>query len=122
MRYMLLIYGDEAAGLAMDEAQQEASMQEWFAYTMEMAEAGVMLAGDPLQESATATTVRLRGGEALTTDGPFAETKEVLGGYYVLDVPDLDAAVQWAAKCPAARDGAIELRPVQELPTDAMPG
>jgi hypothetical protein len=119
---MLLIYGDEAAGLAMDEAQQEASMQEWFAYTMEMAEAGVMLAGDPLQESATATTVRLRGGEALTTDGPFAETKEVLGGYYVLDVPDLDAAVQWAAKCPAARDGAIELRPVQELPTDAMPG
>jgi hypothetical protein len=122
MRYLLLIYGNENPPEGETEAEAEASMQEWFAYTMEMVEAGVMLGGDPLQPTTTATTVRMREGEALTTDGPFAETKEVLGGYYVLDVPDLDAAVQWAAKCPGAKEGSIELRPVMELPADAMPG
>lgn len=122
MRYMLLIYGDEAQAATMSEAEAEANMQEWFAYTMEMVEAGVMLGGDPLQEAATATTVRVRDGDAVTTDGPFADTKEVLGGYYLLEVPDLDAAVQWAAKCPGAKAGSIELRPVQELPPDMAPG
>jgi len=87
MRHMLLIYGDEAAGLAMDEAEAEASVQEWFAYTMAMAEAGVLLGGDPLQPKETATTVRAPDGEALTTDGPYTETKEVLGGYGVPERP-----------------------------------
>jgi hypothetical protein len=113
---MLLIYGKDTPPPDQTAEEAEANMQEWFAYTMEMAEAGVMLAGDPLQETTTATTVRVRDGEAITTDGPFADTKEVLGGYYILEVPDLDAAVQWAAKCPGALEGSIELRPVQELP------
>jgi hypothetical protein len=117
MRYMLLIYGDEAAAQGMAPEQEEASMQEWFAYTMAMAEAGVMLAGDPLQESTTATTVRVQDGAAVTTDGPFAETKEVLGGYYILEVPGVDEAVEWGAKCPAAiHGGSVELRPIMEIP------
>jgi hypothetical protein len=116
MRYMLLIYGDPAAVADMTPEEGEAEMQKWFTYSAEMAEAGVMLGGDPLEDVTTATSVQVRDGQTLTTDGPFAETKEILGGYYMLDVPDLDAAVTWAAKCPGAVHGTIELRPVQELP------
>jgi hypothetical protein len=116
MRYMLLIYGDAPEPGSMTPEEEEASMQEWFAYTTEMAEAGVMLGGDPLQLSDTATCVQVRDGQTLTTDGPFAETKEALGGYYIMEVPDVDAAVAWGAKCPGARFGTIELRPIQELP------
>jgi hypothetical protein len=115
MQYMLLIYGDENGGSDRSEADQQATMQEWFDYTNELRGAGVMKAGDALQGTATATSVRDKGGEPLVTDGPFAETKEQLGGYYLLDVADLDEAIRWAHKCPGARSGTIELRPVMEF-------
>jgi hypothetical protein len=116
MRYMLLIYGDETAGADVSPQEQEARMGEWFQYTQEMRDAGVMQAGDALQPTATATTVSApNGGEPLVTDGPFAETREQLGGFYMLDVTDLDEAIKWAQKCPGARTGRIELRPVMEF-------
>jgi hypothetical protein len=113
---MLLIYGDESGRGNLGEAEQEAEMAKWFGYTEEMRSAGVMSAGDALQPTATATSVRDKDGEAMVTDGPFAETREQLGGYYLLDVPDLDEAIKWAHKCPGARYGTIELRPVMEFP------
>ena len=92
-------------------------MQRWFDYTEEMRSAGVTSAGEALQPTATATSVRSGGdgGEPLVTDGPFAETKEQLGGYYVLDVPDLDEAIKWASKCPGVAYGTVELRPIMEF-------
>jgi hypothetical protein len=116
MRYMLLIYGDENAYANVSEADQQAQLAKWFAYTEEMRNAGVSQQGDALQPTATATTVRDNDGEPLVMDGPFAETKEQLGGYYLLDVADLDEAIKWANKCPAAPTGTIELRPIQEFP------
>ena len=116
MRYMLLIYGDESAYSNVSEADQEAEMAKWFSYTEEMRNAGVSTAGDALQPTATATSVRDNGGEPLVSDGPFAETKEQLGGYYLLEVADLDEAIKWAHKCPGARSGTIELRPIMEFP------
>ena len=86
-----------------------AIMPQWFAYTEEMATAGVLVGGEPLQERDTATTVRVREGNTTTTDGPFAETKEVLGGYYLIDVENLDDALAWAAKCPLAPWGSVEV-------------
>ena len=109
-QYMLLIYGPADRDLSPEELQAE--MPKWFAYTQELRDAGVMVAGDALQSADTATTVRVRGGETLLTDGPFAETKELLGGYYLLDVPDLDAALGWAAKIPSVGYGSIEVRPL----------
>jgi hypothetical protein len=114
---MLLIYGDENAYADVSEADRDAEMAKWFSYTEEMRNAGVSQAGDALQPTGTATTVRNNGGdEPLVTDGPFAETKEQLGGYYMLDVANLDEAIKWAHKCPGARTGTIELRPVMEFP------
>jgi hypothetical protein len=107
---MLLIYGDPSE--APPEAQSEEQMQRWFTYTQEMQDAGVMKAGDALEMPDTATTVRVRDGETLLTDGPFAETKEILGGYYVIDVPDLDAAIAWAERMPNIAYGSVEVRPV----------
>lgn len=115
MRYMLLLYSTADAGPAPDSEEFAAEMNEWFAITDAMGEAGVLLGGEALQPHDTATTVRVRDGEVLTTDGPFAETKEVLGGYYVLDVPDLDAAREWAAKIPSVPYGSVEIRPVMEI-------
>ncbi len=116
MNYMLLIYTAEDLPQGTPEEQQ-AGMQRWFAYTQDLQAAGVHLAGEPLQGSETATTVRVRNDEALTTDGPFAETKEVLAGFYMIDVPHLDDALKWAAKCPAAEYGSMEVRPLMALPT-----
>ena len=115
MRYLLLIYGDENAGAGTSEADQQARLKEWFDYTEELSTAGVMQGGEALQPTATATTVRDDGGKPLVTDGPFAETREQLGGYYLLDVPNLDEAIRWAHKCPGARTGTIELRPIMEF-------
>jgi hypothetical protein len=86
--------------------------QEYGAYTQDLIKAGVMKGGSELKPVATATTVRIRGGKVLTTDGPFAETKEQLGGYYLIDVPNLDEAVKWGSKCPGAKTGSIEVRPL----------
>ena len=87
-------------------------MQGYGAFTQEVKEKGLMVAGDPLEKSTTATTVRVRGGSTETTDGPYAETKEQLGGYYILDCKDLDEAIECAAKIPSAAFGSIEIRPI----------
>jgi hypothetical protein len=112
MYYLVLIYGDEKkwADLPPDEAQRE--YEAYGAYTQELTAAGVARGGAALAPVATATTVRVKGGKATTTDGPFAETKEQLGGYYLIEVPDLDAALKWAGKCPGARHGSVEVRPI----------
>jgi hypothetical protein len=117
-KYMLLIYGPTAGGPSREE--MEAEMPRWFSYTQALADDGVMVAGDPLHGHDSATTVRVRDGETLVTDGPFAETKELLGGYYIIDVPDLDAALRWAARMPNIAYGSVEVRPVMEIPTAAQ--
>jgi hypothetical protein len=111
-QYMLLIYDDEKVWQGFSEEDRNAIMGEYFAYTDELRQAGAFVAADALQPIGTATTVRVRDGDQLLTDGPFAETKEQLGGYYIVDVESLDEAVQWAAKIPSARYGSIEVRPV----------
>jgi hypothetical protein len=115
MRYMLLIYADESRYANVTEAEQEADMQAWFAYDAAIKESASS-AGDALQPVATATSVREENGRPLVTDGPFAETKEQLGGYYLLDVADLDEAISWAQKCPGVKYGTIEVRPIMEFP------
>lgn len=116
MKYMLLIYGPPDAVPAEGTPEAEAEMGQWFAFDREVRESGAWLGGDALYPAAAATTVRVRGGERALTDGPFAETKEVLGGYYIIDVPDLDAAVEWAAKLPNVGRGSVEIRPLVEFP------
>jgi len=110
MEYLLLIYGDPTEAPA--EARSDEHMQRWFTYTQDLENAGVMKGGNALQFPETATTVRVRNDETLLTDGPFAETKEILGGYYLIDVADLDAALAWAAKMPNITYGSVEVRPV----------
>lgn len=116
MRYMLLLFSAEDAGPQPTDPNFEEHMQEWFAFTAELEAAGAMHSGEALEPAATSTTVQVRDGKMLTTDGPFAEAKEVLGGYYVIDVADLDEARRWAAKVPSAPFGTVEIRPVMELP------
>jgi len=115
MQYALLLYSSPDAG-PQSEDDMMAEMPKWFAYTEEITQAGAMKGGEALQMPDTATTVRVRDGQSVTTDGPFAETKEILGGFYLIDVPDLDAALEWAAKIPSAPYGSVEVRPVMELP------
>ena len=112
MQYMLLIYDDPQVWEGFSEEETNAIMGEYFAYTEELRAAGAYVAGDALQPTGSATTIRLRDGEQLVTDGPFAETKEQLGGYYLVDVESIDEAIRWAAKIPSARHGSIEVRPV----------
>ena len=119
MQYMLLIYDDESAWQRMSKEEADGLMGEYFAYTDELRERGAFVEGAPLQPTATATTVRIREGEQLVTDGPFAETKEQLGGYYLIDCDTLDEAIEWAGKVPSARLGSIEVRPVMEVPVEA---
>lgn len=116
MRYMLLLYSAADAGPAAGSPEQAAEMQEWFGYTQAMVDAGVLISGEPLHGIETATTIQVRGGETLTTDGPFAETKELLGGFYMVDVENIDDAMAWAAKCPLAPYGSVEVRPIMDLP------
>ena len=111
-QYMLLIYDDPATGPAEGSPEAQAEFQNWMAYSQAMSEAGAMQSGAALQPIATATTVRVRGGERVVSAGPFAETKELLGGYYILEAPDLDAALDWAAKAPHIEHGSVEVRPV----------
>jgi len=116
MEYMILIYADEGAWAGLDERQLKAAYGEYMTYTQELIKSGVMKGGSELKPVSTATTVRVRGGKVLTTDGPFAETKEQLGGYYLIDVPHLDDAVKWASKCPGAKHGTCEVRPLNPSP------
>lgn len=115
MRYMLLLCGEEPT-TEPAPAEMEAEMQRWYDYDAAVREAGIMVSSEALQPSPTATTIRVKGAERIVTDGPFAETQEVLGGFYVVDVPDLDTALEWAAKCPAAVNGSVEVRPVMVIP------
>ena len=115
MQYMLLIYDNEKIWPAMNEKERNALMGEYFAFTEEIKAAGKLVKGDALQSTQTATTVRVRDGKRLTTDGPFAETKEQLGGYYLVDAKDLDEAMALAAKIPSSRFGSIEVRPVMKF-------
>ena len=110
MEYLLLIYGNPAEAPA--EAQSQEAMQKWFSYTQELEASGALKGGNALQFPDTATTVRVRNDETLLTDGPFAETKELLGGFYLINARDLDEAIELAAKIPAAREGSIEVRPI----------
>ncbi len=112
MKYMLLIYGVESEWQASPEAEVEQRLAAYRAYTDAMVKAGVLVAGDRLQPVASATTVRLADGKTNVLNGPYAETREQLGGYYMIDVPDLDAALSWASRCPGAGYGTIEVRPI----------
>jgi hypothetical protein len=113
MRYLCLIYSDEAQWEAMPEAEVNAVMGEYFAFTDSIRKSGHYVAGDALKPTNTATSVRVRNGKLSTTDGPFAETKEHLGGYYLIEAKDLNDAIQVAARIPSARIGTIEVRPVE---------
>ena len=112
MQYMLLIYGPEQE---MGDGQTMPDMEPWNAYTGWLREKGIYKAGDPLAPTTAATTVRVRDGQRLTTDGPFAETKEVLGGYYLIETEDFDLALEAAARCPGALYGSLEVRPIVDM-------
>ena len=115
MKYLCLIYDDEKQIAAMPKDEGDAFMGEYFAFTEGIRESGHYVAGEALHPVETATTVRIRGGRVSTTDGPFAETKEQLGGFYLIEARDLNDAIQVAAKIPSARTGSIEVRPVVDF-------
>jgi hypothetical protein len=115
MRYLMLICSDESAMRGLAPEAGEAMTAEYFAFQEDMGSRGVLQAGERLQPTSDATTVRVRDGEVLTTDGPFAETKEQIAGYYVVDCQDLDEAIAIASKIPGARVGSIEVRPIWEM-------
>ena len=112
MLYACLIYGDESEMANATEEQINAVMGAYYKFTQDVGDADVMRAGEALHPTAMATSVRVRDGETSVTDGPFAETKEQLGGFYVLDCENLDQAVEWAAQIPTAATGTIEVRPI----------
>src|SRR6201988_2666046 len=112
MQYMLLIYNAPGDWESIPADQRQAIFEAYGTFPEELQASGKMVAGDALQPISTATSVRVRDGETLTTDGPFAETKEVLGGYYLIDVDALEEAVEWGAKLPGGQYGTVEVRPV----------
>jgi hypothetical protein len=112
VQYMLLIYGDQSSLDNRSEEERGKMYQAYGTFTQELRDSGAMIAGDALEPTQTATTVRVHDDETLTTDGPFAETKEQLGGYYLIEADSLDEAIEWAAKIPGARHGSVEVRPV----------
>ena len=116
MKYLLLIYENEKAFEAISEAEQGKIFQEYMDYTNGIKKAGNYIAGEALQPISTATTVRVKNGKTLTTDGPFAETREQLGGFYLVEAKDLDEAIKLAAGIPDARAGSIEVRPIMPTP------
>jgi hypothetical protein len=115
MRYVLLICEDENAAQASSPAEGEAMMGEYMKFGEEMTKRGVLKGGERLRPTSDATTVQVRNSEVLTSDGPFAETKEQIGGFYLVDAKDLDEAIEIAAKIPGARFGTIEVRPIWEM-------
>ena len=110
MKYMFLIYRDESAA-----TDGEAMMASYMAYTQALVGAGVLVGGDRLRPASMASTVRVSNGGTKVLDGPYADTKEQLGGYYIVDAPDLDAALKWAARCPGASHGTVEVRPIWSM-------
>jgi hypothetical protein len=112
MQYLLMLYADETAWSRMSSAEQEQGVAVYGAYTQALKEAGVWVGANRLQATNTATTVRLTDGKSQVMDGPYVDSKEQLGGYYLIEAPDLDAALHWAARCPGASHGTVEVRPV----------
>ncbi len=119
MKYLLLIYENEASFAGVSEAEQGKIFQEYMDYTGRIHKSGNYIAGEALQPISTATTVRVKDGKTLTTDGPFAETREQLGGFYMVEAKDLDEAIALAAGIPASRTGSIEVRPIMPTPPPA---
>jgi hypothetical protein len=115
MQYLLLIYGDEKAMLAAPPEMSTQMIAAYAAYTDAMKKAGVYLGGNRLKPTSTATTVRAPNGKTSVLDGPYADTKEQLGGYYMIEAADLDSALSWASKCPGAAYGAMEVRPIWSM-------
>ena len=112
MKYMLLIYSNEAAAQAASKAQTDQMIAAYGAYTEAVTKAGILAGSNRLQRTTAASTVRVANGKTQVLDGPYAETKEQLAGYYMIEVPDLDAALSWAARCPGASHGVVEVRPI----------
>jgi hypothetical protein len=121
VKYLLLIYGDESAWGSATPEDQQAEFQAYAEYTQWLQDSDLMRAGDALHPTSTATTVRVRDGKTLTTDGPFAETKEQLGGFYLIESDNLDKALEAAAKLPAAKGGSVEVRPIVEFDEQGRP-
>jgi hypothetical protein len=112
MQYLLMLYSDESGWSKMNPAEQEQAMGAYHAYTEALNKADVLAGSNRLRPISTATTVRVGNGKTQVLNGPYPDTKEQLGGYYLIDVPDLDAAISWAARCPGASHGVVEVRPV----------
>ncbi len=112
MKYLLLMYADEAIGANYTKEEQQAAAKTWAEFRKELAASGALLSSNGVLPGANPTTVRVREGKSLITDGPFAETHEQLGGYFLLECPDLDEAIRWAEKVPTAQFGSIEIRPL----------
>ena len=122
MQYLLLIHDDESQWSTMSDDERNELYAGYGAFTTDLRDSGALVGANQLQPTTTATTVRVRDDETLTTDGPFAETKERLGGYYLIEVESLDEAIEWAAKIPTARTGTIEVRPVVPARAPAAQG
>ena len=116
MQYLLMIYADESGWSKMTPVQQQQGMAAYNAFTEALTRAGALVGSNRLQPISAATTVRVANGKSQVLDGPYAETKEQLGGYYLIDVPNLDAAISWAARCPGANHGVVEVRPIWARP------
>jgi len=116
MKYLLLIYENEASFAGVSEAEQGKIFEEYMQYTNDIKKKGHYIGGEALQPVSTATTVKMKNGKTLTTDGPFAETREQLGGFYLVEAKDLDEAIALAARIPASRTGSIEVRPIMPTP------
>lgn len=112
MKYLCLIYDEENKVYSLPQNEMQRLMEDYMTFTRGLRESGHYLGGNDLEPVKAATTVRVRNGKVSTTDGPFAETKEQLGGYYLIDVPDLDAALSWAGKCPGVGHGVVEVRAI----------
>jgi hypothetical protein len=119
MKYLCLIYENEKSWESLPPAESEAIMNEYFTFTGDIQKSGKYVAGEALQPTGTATTVRVRNGKVSTTDGPFAETKEQLGGFYLIDAKDLNDAIQVASRIPSARFGSVEVRPIMDFSQEA---
>ena len=115
MQYILLIYENEAEAKARPQEETQRIYGEYMAFTGAIKQSGQLRAGEPLEPSSTATSVRVKGGKTLRSDGPFAETREQLGGFYIVEAKDLDEAVGIAARIPAAKTGVVEVRPIMKL-------
>ena len=115
MRYLCLLYGDESRWEKVTKAEMDALYEEYVSFTDDIKRSGQHVAGDPLYPTKSATTVRVRNGRVSATDGPFAETKEQLGGYFLVEAKDLNEAIQIASRIPAARTGCVEVRPIWEM-------